>query len=178
VKPSRTSAAQGFLEQSRAYLQDDYVPRIARCLDQLSEEDVWWRPNEASNSICNLILHVMGNARQWILHGVGGAPDVRHRQEEFDQREAIPKDQLLSRLSITIAEVADVLCRVPPEELLERRSIQGYDTTVLGAIYHVVEHFAMHTGQIILLTKARTGRDAGLYVMRDGHPKPAWTGEP
>lgn len=172
-----TTPAEWFLEQSARYLRDDYVPRIASCLEHLSEDDVWWRPNEASNSIGNLVLHLMGNARQWIVHGVGGAPDVRNRQEEFDRREPLSKAQLLERLRATIAEAADVIGRFPPDRLLEPRLIQGYDTTVLGAIYHVVEHFSMHTGQIIVLAKARIGRDLGFYVMQDGNPKPAWKSE-
>jgi len=172
-----TIPGEWFLVQSARYLQDDYVPRIARCLEQLSDEDVWWRPNEASNSIGNLVLHLMGNARQWIVHGVGGAQDVRTRQEEFDRREPLPKAELVERLRTTIAEAADVIGRVSPDRLLEPRLIQGYETTVLGAIYHVVEHFSMHTGQIIVLAKARTGRDLGFYVMQDGNPKPAWQPE-
>lgn len=172
-----TTPAEWFLEQSARYLRDDYLPRIASCLEQLSEHDVWWRPNEASNSIGNLVLHLVGNARQWIVHGVGGAPDVRKRQEEFDRREPLSRAELLERLRATIAEAADVIATIPPGRLLEPRLIQGYDTTVLGAIYHVVEHFSMHTGQIIVLAKARTGRDLGFYVMRDGNPKPAWQTE-
>jgi uncharacterized damage-inducible protein DinB len=172
-----TIPGEWFLEQSARYLQDDYVRRIARCFEQLSDEDVWWRPNEASNSIGNLVLHLMGNARQWIVHGVGGAPDMRQRQQEFDCREPLPKAELLEQLRTTIAEVADVIGRVKPDQLLEPRLIQGYETTVQGAVYHVVEHFSMHTGQIILLAKARTGRDLGFYVMKDGNPKPAWQPE-
>jgi uncharacterized damage-inducible protein DinB len=172
-----TIPGEWFLEQSARYLQGDYVPRIARCLEQLSDDDVWWRPNEASNSIGNLVLHLMGNARQWIVHGVGGAPDIRKRQEEFDRRVPLSKAELLERLRATITEVANVIGRIPPDRLLEPRLIQGYDTTVLGAIYHVVEHFSMHTGQIIVLAKARTGRDLGFYVMQDGNPKPAWQPE-
>ncbi|HEX9754544.1 MAG TPA: DinB family protein [Gemmatimonadales bacterium] len=172
-----TTPAERFLEQSARYLRDDYVPRIASCLEQLAEDDVWWRPNEASNSIGNLVLHLVGNARQWIVHGVGGAPDVRRRQEEFDRREAIPKAELLERLRATVAEAAAVIGRVAPDQLLQPRVIQSYETTVQGAVYHVVEHFSMHTGQIILLAKARTGRDLGFYVMQDGNPKPAWQPE-
>lgn len=169
-----TTPADEFIRQSRAYLMDDFRPRIQRCLEALSDEDIWWRPNEASNSIGNLVLHLCGNARQWIVAGVGRAPDIRHRQEEFDRRDPLPKEGLTALLHATVAEVDVSLARVTPEQLLEPRIIQGYDTTVQGAIYHVVEHFAMHTGQVILLTKARIGRDLGFYAVQDGIAKPTW----
>lgn len=170
-----TTPAERFVSQSADYLAGDYLPRIARCLAQLEEADVWWRPNEASNSIGNLILHLMGNARQWILSGVAGRPDDRRRQEEFDRRAPIPKAELLRRLDQTVAEVAAAIRAVGVDRLLEPRLIQGYDTTVLGAIYHVVEHFSMHTGQIILLAKARTGRDLGFYDVKHGIARPNWS---
>lgn len=173
-----TSPALAFIQQSRVYLRDDFFPRINLCLDALEVTDIWWRPNEASNSIGNLVLHLAGNARQWVVSGVGGKPDIRMRQEEFDRREPMPREELTRRLQATLAEVDDVLATLRVEQLLEPRLIQGYDTTVLGAVYHVVEHFAMHTGQIILLTKARTGRDLGFYRVRDGIAKPTWHERP
>ena len=170
--------ALAFIEQSRSYLRDDFLPRITVCLEHLEDTDIWWRPNEVSNSIGNLVLHLAGNARQWIVSGVGGAADTRERQLEFDRRDPIPRPDLLAVLRATLAEVDAVLATLEPGRLLEPRLIQGYDTTVLGAIYHVVEHFAMHTGQVILLTKARTGRDLGFYEVKDGIAKPTWPGHP
>lgn len=158
--------AAEFLHQSRRYLRGDYLPRILICLETLSEADVWWRGNEASNSIGNLVLHLAGNIRQWVIHGVGGAPDVRRRQEEFDQRSSLPPSELAARLRGTLDEVDAVLAAVDPATLLDPRRIQGLDTTVMGAIYHVVEHFSTHTGQIVMLTKLRTGRDLGFWEAR------------
>lgn len=169
-----TTPADEFIRQSRSYLMDDFRPRIRKCLEVLSDDDIWWRPNEASNSIGNLVFHLCGNARQWIVAGVGRAHDIRRRQEEFDRREAVPRPELVSILESTLTLVDQALTRVLPSELLEPRLIQGYETTVQGAIYHVVEHFAMHTGQIILLTKARTGEDLGFYAVEDGIAKPTW----
>lgn len=163
-----------FIALSRSYLMDDYRPRIRKCMDQLSDEDIWWRPNEASNSIGNLVLHLCGNARQWIVAGVGRAHDIRRRQEEFDRRDPMPRAELVATLESTLTLVDQALARVLESELQEPRLIQGYDTTVQGAIYHVVEHFAMHTGQIILLAKARTGKDLGFYRVHDGIAKPTW----
>ena len=152
-----------FLDKSRALITADYVPKIERCLDRLSDGDIWWRANEASNSIGNLILHLCGNVTMWIIGGVGSLPFERHRQREFDERRKIPAAELRSRLRDVARQADEVMSAVGPEELLSRRQIQGYDVTVLEAIYHVVEHFSMHTGQIILLTKARVQGDLTLW---------------
>jgi uncharacterized damage-inducible protein DinB len=157
------AVSKAFLDKSRDLIASDYVPKIERCLAQLSDADIWWRPNEASNSIGNLILHLCGNVTMWIVGGVGALPFERNRQQEFDERSTIPAAELRSRLKAVVRQADDVMSGLGPDQLLSRRKIQGYDVNVLEAIYHVVEHFGMHTGQIILLSKARAGRDLGLW---------------
>ena len=175
--------ARAFVAEARRLLSEDYLPKIERCLEQLGEADVWWRPNESSNSVGNLLLHLAGNARQWIVAGVGGASDARVRQAEFDagtdrqsnDAGSPTAQELLSRLRATLAEVDSVLARLEPSALLERRTIQGLDgVVVLNAVFHVVEHFAMHTGQIIQLTKMRAARDLGFYDFSAGKPRANW----
>jgi hypothetical protein len=155
--------AQVFLEKSRALMSSDYLVKIERCLERVDEKDLWWRPNDASNSIGNLMLHLCGNVTMWIIGGVGRRPFERNRQMEFDERRVIPAAELLTRLRSVVSEAEGVIRTVTSDELLTRRHIQGYDVTVLEAIYHVVEHFGMHTGQIILLSKARTGEELTLW---------------
>jgi uncharacterized damage-inducible protein DinB len=130
----------------------------------LSDTQIWWRANPQSNSIGNLVLHLCGNARQWIVSAVGARPDNRERDAEFAQTEVIERDKLLSLLRSTLADVETVLCEVDPSTILvEKRRIQGYEVDLLEAIFHVTEHFSMHTGQIILLTKQLTARDMQFY---------------
>jgi uncharacterized damage-inducible protein DinB len=164
------SVAATLIALSRRYLRE-YVTKIRLSVSVLDDRVVWARPNDASNSIGNLLLHLSGNARQWIVSGIGGAPDVRDRQSEFDQREPMPVADLLTRLEQTIDDVDRVLDSVTPGDLLTRRAIQNNDVTVLEAIYHVVEHFSMHTGQIILLAKADQADRVRFYDMVDGHPQ-------
>ena len=152
-----------FLRLSRHYLAEDYLPRLVAVLRQLGDDDVWWRGNDASNSIGNLVLHLCGNARQWIVAGVGGAPDARDRPAEFARRGGLSRDELVVLLEGTIADVDAALARVTPADLDEPRRIQGIDTTVMGAIYHVVEHFSGHVGQIVMLGKLRLGKDLGFW---------------
>jgi uncharacterized damage-inducible protein DinB len=152
-----------FIASARAYFAEDYLPKIERCLELLTDEQIWWRANPQSNSIGNLLLHLRGNVRQWIVCSLGDAPDARDRDSEFAQRSVIPRDELLARLKQTLSEADATLAKFDPDKLLERRVIQGLDVSALKAIFHVVEHFSMHAGQIILLTKQLTAHDLHFY---------------
>jgi len=164
-----------FLAQSRRLLTQSYLPRIEKSVEGLSDEQLWWRANAESNSIGNLILHLAGNIRQWIVSGIGGAADARDRQREFEERGPLPAAELLARIRSAVEDADQVLANLSAAALLERRRIQTYDVTVLQAIYTVVEHFSMHTGQTILLAKMWKG-DLGFYTLSHGVPHPAWSG--
>jgi uncharacterized damage-inducible protein DinB len=123
----------------------------------LGEDDVWWRVNDASNSIGNLMLHLDGSTRMWMLRVAGGRQIVRDRDAEFAARGPLARSALLARLRSTLAEVDEVLATLNETTLLERRASPQGEVTVLWAVLHGVEHFAMHTGQIITITKLRTG---------------------
>jgi uncharacterized damage-inducible protein DinB len=146
-----------FINESRRLLSAD-LSKIEKALDGLSDGDVWWRPNEASNSIGNLVLHLCGNLRQWIIGGVGGRPYERDRPAEFSERTTTPANQLLDRLRAAVAEANEVIGTMTADTLAARRQIQARDVTSLEAIYHVVEHFSLHTGQMQYIAKLRTGR--------------------
>jgi uncharacterized damage-inducible protein DinB len=166
--------ARAFIIESRELLARDYLPKIRLACAALDDAALWWRANEQSNSIGNLILHLSGNVRQWIVSGVGGAEDARDRAAEFDRRDPISRDALIERLTRTLAEVDEVLAALPDAALLEPRRIQGRDVTVLHAVYHVVEHFAMHTGQIILLAKSLAPGAVRFYEDAGGLARPLW----
>lgn len=166
-----------FIRRSRYHLHEDFLPKIERCVALLSDEQIWWRPNEESNSIGNLLLHLSGNARQWIVCGLDAAPDARDRDSEFAQREIISRAELLALLRQTMDDVDATLESFDPGRLLERKRIQGLDVTALEAILHVVEHFSMHTGQIILLTKMIAKADLSFYEFTDSRPTLKWKSE-
>lgn len=174
MNQNESLVASAFIDQSVEYLLNHYLPKIRRCLDQLNDDQIWWRPNSSSNSVGNLILHLSGNIRQWILCGLGNEVDHRVRDSEFAQTEIIPRADLEQLLSETLVAVKDVLETCPPETLLEHRKIQGKDVGVLEAVYHVTEHFAMHTGQIITLTKLLTEKDLAFYDFDDTRPRERW----
>ncbi|HYE13539.1 MAG TPA: DinB family protein [Pyrinomonadaceae bacterium] len=170
----RDAVAENFLAEARGYLLGDYLPKIERCLERLTDEQIWWRAGEQSNSVGNLTLHLAGNARQWVVCGVGGGEDRRVRDAEFAARGGATREELRALLRSTLEEVDAVLARLGPAELQEGRRIQGLDVTVLGAVFHVVEHFSMHTGQIILLTKLLTGTDLAFYSFPGNDARREW----
>ena len=153
---------QEFVRSSVESLQT-FRGRIETCLGKLTAEQVWARGSENENAIGNLVLHLCGNVRQWIISGVGGAPDHRHRDTEFAARGGVATPELVEKLRTTVDEAIAVVQNVTLERLLQPLKIQNYNTTGLSAIYHVVEHFAMHTGQIIFATKMLTSEDLGFY---------------
>jgi uncharacterized damage-inducible protein DinB len=147
------------LQEARHLLVETYTPRIARCLKMLSEEEIWWRPNGASNSVGNLVLHLEGNVRQWIISGLGGQTDRRDRDREFEETGSMARRALLGGLRKTVKEADEVLATLGQPDLLRKFSIQGYHVTGFQALWHVAEHFAFHTGQIIFVTKLKCGKD-------------------
>jgi hypothetical protein len=154
---SYSDVTEGFVFESRRNLLAA-LGRIEHCLNQLSEEQVWWRPAPAMNAIGNLLLHLDGNVGQWIIAAVEGSESTRNRPAEFAQREPIAPSELLARLSTTVSLAAAAIASIASaEQLLERRRIQGNDTTVLTAIYHSVAHFEGHTQEIIGMTRQLKG---------------------
>jgi uncharacterized damage-inducible protein DinB len=144
-------------------LYDESLPRILKCVDQLDNARVWWRPNESSNSIGNLILHLCGNVSQWIYTGLGGYPDTRKRQAEFDERRIIDKEELKDLLILTMNQIKPVITDLPEAELLRKRPVQTFEETGLTILIHVTEHFSYHTGQIAYITKMITDKSLGFY---------------
>ncbi|MGD9646180.1 MAG: DUF1572 family protein [Pirellulales bacterium] len=133
------------------------LAKIEHCLAQLSDDDLGWRPHSTHNSIQNIVLHLCGNVRQWILHGIGGAADVRERPLEFSDQAPRPKAELVSQLRATVAAADAVLAAFPAERLLERCRIQGFETTRLAAVFETTSHFVGHTHQIVYITRMRLG---------------------
>ena len=160
--------ARAFIDRSRHYLVREYPTKIQRCLDVLPAEALWRRDDASENGVGNLLLHLSGNVRQWVVSGVGGAPDARQRSAEFASRDGGDAPALMAILLETLRHADTVLASLDARTLGERRRIQGRDVNVLDAVYHVVEHFSMHTGQIILLTKRYAPGRVQFYEDADG----------
>jgi len=143
---------------------------INRCIDKLSDDQMWHRGADHENSIANLLLHLEGNLRQWFLHGIDGQPDVRNRDSEFALSPSQRCAEIRSRFAATLAECRNVIGSLPPVRLLEIIHPQPTGnwppSTILEAICRVTGHLQLHTGQIIMLTKQLTGADLDLSMPR------------
>jgi len=168
------SVAENFIARSRYWLTKEYPIKIRRCVDVLPRAVVWARPNQASNSVGNLIVHLTGNVSEWILGGIGGRPITRYRAGEFAQREGADGSKLLENLDAVLKEADAVLAGLTEKDLERSVVIQDRNTTVLAAVYHVVEHFAMHTGQIISMTKMYAPGKIDFYEDAGGLARPVW----
>jgi hypothetical protein len=160
---SESDVASRFLEFSRSKLLEQYWPRLRACVESLTDEQVWWRPNDASNSIGNLILHLNGNVQQWLVASFERLDDRRNRPAEFAARQQVQAGTLLEALGATMGRAATVLARLTEADLRATFHIQGYTVSGLDAVYQVVEHFGMHYGQIVYITKLVSGKDLGFY---------------
>ena len=158
MEANEFALAELFRKDARSCF-DKYLPRIIRCLELLSENQIWWRPNAASNAAGNIVLHLCGNIRQWIISGLGGAPDVRERDKEFAEPGPIPRRVLIAQLKNTVEDACKIIDGISVEALSREFHIQGYHLSGMVAIAHVYEHFSYHTGQLIYLTKLKRGKD-------------------
>lgn len=148
-----TALKEAFISDILRRLFEESLPRIKTCLEKLTTEQIWWRPNENSNSIGNLVLHLNGNVRQWILSGIAGEPDLRERQLEFSGRPHMNAHALASLLDTLEQDTHPVIRQIPLQELLRERPVQVYHETGIAILIHVTEHFSYHTGQIAYITK-------------------------
>lgn len=153
------SAEQLSVALSEAVVKElnDALSRALHCVGQLSDAQLWWRPTAEQNSIANLMLHLSGNARQWIVSGVGGEPDRRDRPAEFSACESVSREELTAGLCETVRAASAVISAQTADELVTTRRIQGFETNVLAAILHVVTHFQGHVQEIVSLTRTQLG---------------------
>jgi hypothetical protein len=151
-----------FLQFSTAKLRQ-YTDRIEVCLGKLTEAQIWTRGGQNENAIGNLALHLNGNVRQWIVTSLGNKPFTRDRDSEFSTRQGHAPADLATSLRQTIGEAVQIISSLDTDRLIRMYEIQNYRVSGVEAVYHVVEHFAEHTGQIIFATKTLTGEDMGFY---------------
>lgn len=159
-----------FITQSVLYFSAN-LPRIEKCLDELTDEEIWKRPNNSSNSIGNLVLHLCGNITQWVISGVGNKPDKRNRDSEFQATEGFKKDELKEKISSVINKSITIIKNLDETELTDLKFVQGDNHSVIAIIIHVTEHLSYHTGQITFWTKCLKDKDMGYYAGMDLNKK-------
>ncbi len=149
--------------ENALYRMDQNTRMIGIAFMQLKEQDVWKRPNETSNSIGNLILHLCGNITQYVISSLGETKDSRARDLEFDTRSGMNKSELHEKLTVTVNRAKEVIEKATAKEWLKKREVQGFSLSGIGVVLHVVEHFSYHTGQIAFWVKQLENKDLGFY---------------
>lgn len=161
-----SALTNAFIAEIKRRLFEENIPRLKKCLEKLSDEQIWYRPNNSSNSVGNLVLHLHGNVRQWVVAGLAKNPDVRERQKEFDERGPVPREQMVADMDKLMMEVDHILNQVRSKDLLEVQNVQGYQESGLSILVHITEHFSYHVGQMTYIVKMLKDTDMGYY---DGH---------
>ncbi len=151
------------LVENACYRMEESLRMVGICMEQLSEADIWRKPNTATNSIGNLILHLCGNITQYGIASMQNIPDERNRDQEFETESGYSKNELLQKLKDTIKEAKKTFRTLGTEALLKKRSVQGFEFSGIGNIIHVTEHLSYHTGQIALWTKMLNNKSLGFY---------------
>jgi len=162
MKDNRSDLTIDFVENA-IFRMEESLRMISKSTALLSTEDVWKKPNKASNSIGNIIIHLKGNITQYMLAGLGGQEDLRQRDLEFSVTHGYNTKELNQQLRALLDEVKTALHGLKDEELIKTYSVQGFKLSGLGIVLHVVEHLSYHTGQIAFWTKILRNKDLGFY---------------
>jgi uncharacterized damage-inducible protein DinB len=157
-------------EVKRRIFEESYS-RIDNCLDRLTLDQIWHKPNQNANSIGNLVLHLLGNVRQYVCSGIGGQKDVRNRDEEFQLTSACSPKDLKVQMSLLEKDVLEVVNNLTDEKLTSVYRVQGFEESGISIIIHVIEHFSYHVGQIAQQTKLLVDQDLGFYAGLDLNAK-------
>lgn len=142
---------------------NENTPRVVQCINELSEEQLWQKPNENSNSMGNLVLHMCGNITQYVISSIGGKKDERVRDEEFDTTGGYNHIELIKKLENTMQESCKIIEAMTEEEAMRVRMVQGFEFSGIGNVIHAVEHYSYHTGQIAFYTKLLKNKDLKFY---------------
>lgn len=166
MQEQSTALTAAFIAEIKRRLFEESMFRLKKCLNELTTEQIWYRPNPSSNSVGNLVLHLHGNVRQWVVAGLGKNEDVRERQKEFDEQGPVPVEKMVANMEQLMVEVEAILDQTSAEDLLEVRNVQGFKESGLSILVHITEHFSYHVGQMTYIVKMLKDKDMRYY---DGH---------
>jgi hypothetical protein len=141
------------IEAIRKRMTEILPPQIRECVGKISDDQIWWRPNDQSNSVGNLILHLTGSLRHYVSHSIGGFQYERDRPAEFAEKGPLPKDELLKLFDQMVEQVDVTLRSLSKERLLDAGTQPSYNPTVFDQLYGASLHMSLHAGQIIYVTK-------------------------
>jgi len=146
--------SRAVIDEVKDRLVRGFPQQVRACLDALSDEQIWWRPNPGSNSVGNLVLHLCGSTRHFLGRAVGGTDYRRDRPAEFAEQGPVPRERLRALFDETVAETESVLAALTPARLMEVTDGAGEPFTVLNLLLRTSHHWAVHVGQMVYTAKA------------------------
>jgi uncharacterized damage-inducible protein DinB len=141
------------LHTLRLRLTEDYPTQIRTCIDVLTDDQVWWRPNDRSNAVGNLVLHLAGSNHFYLDHAIGGRPLDRDRESEFTARSTVRNQALIELWSASVQMTTEIVTSLSASQMVEQTTRTGKPTTIAQILLHVSHHNAAHMGQIVWITK-------------------------
>lgn len=150
-------------KENAIFRMEENVRMICIALSKVGEEEIWVKQNQALNTLGNQLLHICGNMTQYVISGLGGNADDRERDLEFSTEDGFSKDELIQKLLLTVATAKTIIQDAAPDNLLKKRTVQGFKLSGIGLVLHAVEHFSYHTGQIASQVKLVVDKPLGFY---------------
>ncbi len=141
------------LHVSRQRLVTDYPGQIDACLNILTDDELWWRPNKRSNAVANLVLHLSGSNRYYFENVIAGRDVPRDRAAEFSARGTVSRAVIIETWTAACRVTEHVLTAMQPSQLMQTTERSGKATTYAQILLHVTHHNAAHMGQIVWITK-------------------------
>lgn len=131
-----------------------------KALEQLTERELFWAPNEESNSVAIIVKHMSGNmVSRWTdFLTTDGEKPYRNRDDEF-VGDIQTKEQMMVLWDIGWNTFLNALKSIEEEQLLKTITIRNEPHSVMQAIERQMYHYSYHIGQIIYVAKILKSSD-------------------
>lgn len=154
-------------KENAIFRLNESLRMIKIAMDSVDDAHLWKAPFPKGMTLGNQLLHCCGNMTQYIIAGLGNTVDNRERENEFEVYIDRTLNDLLKNLEATVATSIETIEKAPNTSYTHHRHIQGFYLSGMGAVFHAVEHFSYHTGQIAFWIKQQTGKDLGFYAQHN-----------
>ncbi len=162
------------LHALRTRITGAFPEQIRAAVAPLSDEQLWWRPNESSNSIGNVLLHLSGSLNHYLNRNLGALDFHRDRAAEFAERRAIPKAELLAAFEKMVASAEKTFDGLTPDRLADASPEPSMHSLLVEDLVNVAAHLAFHAGQIVWIAKMFDGSAVDEVWVKSHRAGGAW----
>ena len=141
------------LSALRVRITGVFPAQVRAAIATLDDEQIWWRPNESSNSIGNLILHLNGSINLYLNRNMGSLHFERDRPAEFAERRTLSRQELLQAFDSMIVNAEATFAAMDAATLSAPSPEPEKYQLLVEDLISVAVHLATHTGQIVWIAK-------------------------